>query len=32
MEAMYALDLQVESKGDTLKTLEGVLSLEQHNL
>ena len=32
LEAIYALDLQVESEGETLKTLEGLLSLEQHNL
>ena len=31
MEAMYVLDLHVESTGDTLQTLKGVLSLEQHN-
>ena len=32
MEAMYALDLQVGSEGDTLKTVEGLLSLEHHNM
>ena len=32
LEAMYALNLQVENAGDTLKTLEGMLSLEEHNL
>ena len=29
---MYALDLQVESEGDSLKTLEGLLTWEEHNL
>ena len=32
LEAMYALNLQVENEGDTVKTLEGMLSLEEHNL
>ena len=27
---MYALDLQIEGEGDSLKTLEGPLSLEEH--
>ena len=29
---MYALNLHVETEGDTLKTPEGMLSLEDHNL
>ena len=32
LQDMYALDLQVESEGDSLKTLEGLLTLEEHNL
>ena len=31
LEAMYALDLQVESESDTLKTLEGLISMETHS-
>ena len=31
LEAMYALDLQVESERNTLKTLEGLLSMESFN-
>ena len=32
LEALYALDLEVESEGDTLKTLEGLMSLKTHNV
>ena len=31
LEAICALNLQVESEGDPVETLQGVLSLEQHN-
>ena len=32
LECMYALDLQIEGEGRSLKTLEGLLSLEEHNV
>ena len=32
LEAVYALNLKVENEGDIVKTLEGMLSLEYHNV
>ena len=32
LEAMYALNLRVENDGDTLKTLQGMLSMEDNNV